>query len=281
MVACARAVTLAGLVPVFVDVLPGSMNLDPVCVGQTLRHLGSGEVRALLVVHTYGRQANLAALHQLAAEYSLCVVEDLAEAHGIRPHPDSAAACWSFYRNKIVAGEEGGAVYFPLESVARIARSLKTLGMGPVNNYCHIPRGHNYRLAECLADIIRSRLRNWRQLVQCRRQVETWFNEAFTGAGLVACVNQTPREAVWVYDFQVPPEAQRAVIEKLTVNGFEPRYGFVPMTSQTEYFQTPGCNPVAHTLARRVVYLPVHPLHTRPGHCQRAAACVQATLANL
>jgi perosamine synthetase len=97
MVACARAVHLAGLVPQFVD-CKDDLNMD-------VRQIDSTQLRstaAFMAVHLYGRCA-----FKMFGFNNLRVVEDMAEAHGVRPHAETDAACWSFYRNKIVAGEEG------------------------------------------------------------------------------------------------------------------------------------------------------------------------------
>ena len=65
----------------------------------------------VLTVHLYGRKAPTDFGERIH------VVEDLAEAHGIAPNPNSDAACWSFYKNKVIAGEEG-AVYLEFSTPA-------------------------------------------------------------------------------------------------------------------------------------------------------------------
>ena len=138
MVAVARAVVLAGHTPVFVDCHPDTLLTDndrwPLMVDAT-------KYRATMVVHNYGREAY--------RPYDTMIIEDLAEAHGIVPDLRSVA-CWSFYKNKIVAGQEGGAVAFPKRKQADLARQLRCIGFTPEHDYTHIPRGHNYRLADSL-----------------------------------------------------------------------------------------------------------------------------------
>src|SRR5262249_3891926 len=149
MIACARAVTLAGLKPVFVD-CDSSLLVDLDCVESFYANrLPYVPTPVVIAVHIYGRRVDMDKLHA-SVEGAAWVVEDLAEAHGIRPHPDTKAACWSFYKNKLVAGEEGGAVWFEDTERAEKARMLRCQGFTESHDFYHIPRGHNYRLANCL-----------------------------------------------------------------------------------------------------------------------------------
>lgn len=258
MVACPRAVTLAGLVPVFVDCDKKLLLLDPIEVGRL-----SCEAEGLLVVHVYGRRFDLEqAVRDSGAGVggwnNLYVVEDLAEAHGIRPHSATDAACWSFYKNKIVAGEEGGAVWFRDLAHAALARQLRTLGFTEAHDYIHVPRGHNYRLSNAHARIVLESLRNAGHNILARRRIEQWYD--------AACPNEwrmPPRDVVWVYDVHIPGldrERMGRVVRRLNEVGIAARHGFLPMSAQNEFR---GCRVVgsgnARKAAEEVFYLPVQP----------------------
>ena len=111
MVACARAVTLAGFTPHFVD-CNEKLLIDPNEVAKYIeeymdlfpQRYSLNPVSAIICTHIYGRACDMGAIDDIAAKYELKVIEDLAEAHGISPHPNTDAACWSFYKNKIIAG---------------------------------------------------------------------------------------------------------------------------------------------------------------------------------
>ena len=114
MVACARAVTLAGTKPVFVD-CDERLMMDVTLVESCVREKLGEEIYAggdlvgwkglatapwvIMPVHVYGRQCDMDALARVACKYDLVIVEDLAEAHSVRPHPSTDAACWSFFKN--------------------------------------------------------------------------------------------------------------------------------------------------------------------------------------
>ena len=148
MIACARAVSLAGHEPVFVDCDEHGL-IDPVEVERAITE----DTAAILVVHLYGRIADRDTLGAIARTHGLEIIEDLAEAHGIEPHWTTAASCWSLYANKVItSGSEGGLVHFRDPECTALARQLRCLGFTPAHDYDHLPRGHNYRLADPLAD---------------------------------------------------------------------------------------------------------------------------------
>lgn len=279
MVACARAVTLAGLVPVFID-CGKDLLIDPELISQYVDKHPSKWLKqpvAIMPVHVYGRSCNMPAIHDIAAKYDLAVIEDLAEAHGIPPHPNTDAACWSFYKNKIVAGEEGGAISFTggREPEYALAKKLRSLGFTEEHDYTHIPRGHNYRMSNSHAKIILDSTTNrWGCLQDAtanlghRREVEGWYDKFCPQEWC-----QPKRDAVWVYDLRISNllYLQRPVIEALRNVGIAARYGFKPMSTQEEY---KTCRKVggneALSASKEVIYLPVQPGITTPDKCREA-----------
>jgi len=112
--ASASAIVRAGARPVFVDVNPDTLNIDPRQVEARLRNGGMYKVRALLPVHLYGQCAHMDALQEIAGEFELPIVEDAAQAIGARWGNRSAgalgvAAAFSFYPTKNLSayGEAG------------------------------------------------------------------------------------------------------------------------------------------------------------------------------
>lgn len=274
MIACARAVTLAGLVPVFVD-CGDDLLLDPALLARALSH----ETRAIMAVHVYGRRCDMDAIAELAGTAGLAVVEDLAEAHGVAPHPATDAACWSFFRNKIVAGEEGGAVAFRDAHHAHLARQLRCLGFTDAHDYQHTPRGHNYRLSNAHARLVLESLAVADANVFRRRQVEAayerWCPREWRMPG---------RDAVWVYDVRVPgmtrPQ-QDSAVAALKSAGVQARHGFKPMSEQEEYRE---CRKIggenAAQLSREVLYLPVVPGSTTEAMARHAFSVLRDSLAD-
>jgi perosamine synthetase len=257
MVACARAVTLAGLTPVFVD-CGDDLLMNPGLIDRAI----SARTKIIMAVHLFGRRCDMGALRSRADKYGLDVVEDLAEAHGIHPHEDTAAACWSFYRNKIVAGEEGGAVSFYDDYPAGLARQLRSLGFTAAHDFQHVPRGHNYRLSNAHAALILPSLMNVEANLRSRRQIEQWYDSACPSEWRmpVRCVP-------WMYDLRIrglTRARQDQIVEHLNAAGIAARRSFLPMSQQEEYrrARVVGRGRAA-TLAAEVFYLPIYPELTR------------------
>ena len=259
MIACPRAVSMAGMVPTFVDCKPDlTINEEKVaeCIERHDEDPNDSRVTAIMAVHVYGRSCDMSAITDIAGKYELWVIEDLAEAHGMPPHPLTDAACYSFYRNKIVAGEEGGAVILTNEDYSHRARMLRSLGFTADHDYTHIPRGHNYRLANTLASLIGASLAQVKTNTAKRwAQYDIWDS---------ACPNawrMAPPDQPWVYSFRVPgmwPELQTAVVRAVQGMGVEARHGFKPCRRQEEYLSAyDGFEWESDRAAREVVYLPV------------------------
>lgn len=184
------------------------------------------------------------------------IIEDLAEAHGINPHPGSFAACWSFYKNKIIHGEEGGMVAFRNKDAADLARSLRSLGFTKDHDFMHIPRGMNYRMSDVHADLIIDSLADVEDNLQYREfltgMYDTYVPENW----------RMPKRAVnWVYDVRVPgltTPVQNCIVNTLKSEGIQARHCFKPMTIQPEFSNRQPVSPNALRLSQEVIYLPIN-----------------------
>ncbi len=276
MIACARSVSLSGRMPVFADCYDHDLLIDP----ESIKARITPRTRAIMAVHNYGRRCDMKQIHDIASHYGLRVIEDLAEAHGIAPHHLTHAACWSFYRNKIVGGEEGGAVSFPNTNYAALARSLRCLGFTQAHDYRHIPRGHNYRLANSLATLILKSLGNVEANIALRfAQIES------LNAFIPTCWRLPHRLAPWVYDLRITGMSlgdQERVIHALHDEGIAARYGFYPHSLQEEYLNQENSsfsyNPHAKRAKREVIYLPISPEASLPYSPQRAVEIICSAL---
>ena len=167
----ALAVMMAGARPVFADIDPERLTLDPRAVEAAI----TPRTRALLPVHLYGQPADMRPLEALAARHSLALVEDAAQSQlataGGRPVGTfGIAAATSFYPTKnLGALGDGGAV---LTRDAQLAARLKRLrNGGQTSRYHHQEPGVNTRLDEIQAAILRARLRYLPQWTAKRRSI--------------------------------------------------------------------------------------------------------------
>lgn len=261
MIACARAVTLAGLTPRFAD-----CDDNLLVTIETLEKAVTDKTVAVMLVHVYGRRVH-PSVFDWCRDRGYYVIEDCAEFHGGKTDPLADASCWSFYRNKIVAGEEGGMIAFRRKEHAQLAKQLRSLGFTDSHSFWHVPRGHNYRLSNAHASLILESLAlaNGTNRPK-RRLIETWYNEQ-----LPKRYRMPPRECCWVYDIRVPGmnwEQQSEIVRRLNLSGVAARQSFKPMSLQSEYVSngknwmydiTKSVESNAARLSQEVMYLPIHP----------------------
>jgi perosamine synthetase len=161
-IAVANAVRYVGAQPVFADIGPETLNLDPASVAVAI----TTRTRALIAVHTFGRPAPMAALLDIARRHNLLVVEDACEALGAEiagRHVGTLAdaGIFAFYPNKQLTTGEGGMVVTGNSEVAQRIAALRNHGRyksGPGAPDCtaepadpwfeHAELGYNYRLSE-------------------------------------------------------------------------------------------------------------------------------------
>lgn len=276
MVACARAVHLAGMTPVLVDCGEDLLvDLDGL-----YRAVKTAGASAVMAVHVYGRRVDMDHV-ETASVYGpapLAVVEDMAELHGVAPHPATDAACWSFYRNKVIRGEEGGAVVFRDPAHAAKARRLRSLGFTDEHNFYHLPWGHNYRMANLLAAPILASLAGLRETLAVRRQIEAEYEVECPPA-----LRMPPRACPWVYDLRIPEMTavrQDEVVRTLREEGIEARHCFKPMSTLPEFETCPRVSGtrLCDVLAREVIYLPIEPGRTTTGEVRRAFEVIRQVL---
>ena len=252
MIAVPRAVVMAGLVPAFVD-CNDRLLLDSESLGMATVE----PYQATVCVHIYGRREDMDWIHSVTTSHH-AVIEDLAESHGINPHESTDAACWSFYKNKHIGGEEGGAVAFRDKRHADHARQLRSLGFTDKHDFHHIPRGHNYRLSNANASLILASLHLYRPNLMARRWIESCYE-----AECPVPWRMPRRDAPWVYDIRIPGltgDRQDAIVAALNAAGIAARHAFKPMSEQLEF---KACRVVgngnAARLAREIIYLPLTP----------------------
>ena len=167
----ALAIMMAGARPVFADVDPVRLTLDP---DQVARVIGP-RTRAILPVHLYGQAADMAAIEQVASRHKLAIVEDCCQAHlataeGRPVGTIGAAGAFSFYPTKnLGALGDGGAVVTSDPALAARIKRLRNGGQS--DRYHHQDAGVNSRLDEIQAAVLRARLPRLAGWTERRREL--------------------------------------------------------------------------------------------------------------
>ncbi|MBA3269804.1 MAG: DegT/DnrJ/EryC1/StrS family aminotransferase, partial [Acidobacteria bacterium] len=154
----ALAIMMAGARPVFADIDPERLTIDPDAVAAAV----TTRTRAILPVHLYGQAADMAAIERIAARHALAIVEDACQAHlatsdGRPVGTIGVAGAFSFYPTKnLGAFGDGGAVITQDRTLADRIKRLRNGGQ--TSRYHHQEAGANSRLDEIQAAILRARL---------------------------------------------------------------------------------------------------------------------------
>jgi dTDP-4-amino-4,6-dideoxygalactose transaminase len=243
--ASASSIVRAGATPVFVDVDPGTLNLDAALVGQLLQDNRVENVRAILPVHLYGQCADVDRLQPIADEFHLAVIEDAAQAIGAawrdrRAGSIGVAAAFSFYPTKnLSAYGEAGLVTTNNPEMAAHMRRLRNHGSS--RRYVHEEVGYNSRLDAMQAAILHVKLKYVGGWNQARRQRATLYDRLFAEAGFAE------PGRVETQSHSAKPASKRVSVSHSTINNQQ------STISASSPLQLPQTSPHAHHVFHQYV----------------------------
>ena len=269
----ALAIVMAGATPVFADVDPVRLTIDP----NDAAALIGPRTRALLPVHLYGQPADMSALTALAARHHVAIVEDCCQAHlatagGQAVGTFGIAAAFSFYPTKNLGalGDGGAVLTGNRELASRIARLRNG---GQTDRYHHAELGVNSRLDELQAAVLRARLAKLPAATAARRALARRYREALATDGVAV---PPELDAGHVYHlFPVLCRDRTALQSRLAADGIETLIHYpIPLPRQPAFaaFRRAPC-PHAADVCERVLSLPLHPRMT-PSDVARVAGAV-------
>ena len=265
-VASANAIRLVGGRPVFADVDPETLTIDPQQVAAICRR--RDDVVGILPVHLYGCPARMPELSAIAERHDCFVLEDACQAHGATVEGTTVgafgdAACFSFYPTKNMTTGEGGMITTDRSDVAERAGSFVNHGRKAADGgYEHARLGHNHRMTAIAAAIGRSQLERLPAFTAARREIAQYYDEAFADLPI-----ETP----------TVPDGYRHVYHQYTIRTDDRDdlrwhlddqgvasgiYYPTPIHRQPAYesvHTAAGTFPVSERAAERVLSLPVHP----------------------
>lgn len=178
-----ESVVHAGGVPVLIDIDPRTYCMDPERIDAAI----TDKTAAILPVHIYGQPADMDPILRIAAGRGLKVIEDAAQAHGARYNGRTAghladAAAFSFYFTKNL-GAFGEAGFVTAADRAVFDRLKLLRHHGHASKYEHVLIGHNCRIDELQAAVLRAKLPDLDANNARRRQIAQTYNDAFAGLG--------------------------------------------------------------------------------------------------
>jgi dTDP-3-amino-3,4,6-trideoxy-alpha-D-glucose transaminase len=256
----ALAILMAGARPVFVDVDPVRLTIDPDRIAAAV----GPRTRAIVPVHLYGHPADMTAIERVAARHNLALVEDCCQAHlatcdGRPVGTIGVAGAFSFYPTKnLGALGDGGAI---VTSDRALADRLKRLrNGGQIDRYHHEDAGVNSRLDELQAAVLRARLLRLPAWTSRRRELAAHYRQRLVDCGGVEPLATVDPGSVY-HLFVVRTRARRDVQVHLAARGVETLIHYpVPITRQPAMAGVdPADCPIAARACDEVLSLPFHP----------------------
>jgi perosamine synthetase len=264
-VASVNTIVQAGAIPVFVDSLDDTWNMNPADVLLKI----TKKTKAVIAVHLYGLPCDMDDLLEICREHNLYLIEDAAEAFGTYYKGQHVGtfgdiATFSFYGNKTITTGEGGMVVTNNKAFFDKAYHLKTQGVSPTKTYWHDCIAYNYRMTNICAAIGLAQLENANLIIEKKRKVAEWYREGLKNLPLKTH-DELPdtKHSFWMCSIVVNDAAQRNPLrDHLKAAGIETRPLFYPAHTLPHY-STNQSFPIAESLGARGINLPSYPELTR------------------
>ena len=267
-VATAHSLLWNGIKPVFVDVDPRTLNLDPERIEAAI----TPHTTAIMPVHCYGHPCDMEAIQKIADNYNRRVVYDAAHAFGVQDvggsilrHGDLSVL--SFHATKVFNTFEGGAIICPDAKTKLRIDQLKNFGF--VDETTVVAPGINGKMSEINAAFGLVQLKHIDRALAERRQIDEAYRARLSGITGIECLPDAG-EKIANYSYfpmLVKPEyplCRDALYQKLKDHGIHGRRYFYPLISDFPMYRgLPSANqrnlPVATEVAGKVLCLPIYP----------------------
>ena len=267
-VATSHALHWHGNTPVFVDVEPETLNLDPDKIEAAI----TPRTTAIMPVHCYGNPCDVDAIQKIADSYNLKVIYDAAHAFGVQCHCGSVLShgdlsVLSFHATKVFNTFEGGAIICPDAETKQRIDHLKNFGF--VDETTVVAPGINAKMSEINAAFGLLQLKHMPQVMQRRAAIDARYREALADVKGIHCLPQGRQTVANHSYFPILVKSDylmsRDVLhQKLKDQGIHARRYFHPLISDFPIYRgLPSAGrdrlSVAAQAAEQVLCLPIYP----------------------
>jgi dTDP-4-amino-4,6-dideoxygalactose transaminase len=270
-VATAHSLLWNGIRPMFADIDPDTLNLDPTKIEAAI----TPHTTAIMPVHCYGRPCDVDAIRAIADNYNLRVIYDAAHAFGVRDAGGSVLrhgdlSVLSFHATKVFNTFEGGAIVCPDAKTKERIDHLKNFGF--VDELTVVAPGINGKMSEFNAALGLAQLGHVEAAIGRRGEIDRRYRELLHDVKGIRCLSHadgcTPNHSYFPVLVEAGyPLGRDALYERLRQHQIFPRRYFYPLISDMPMYRGlpsahPDNLPVAAGVARRILCLPIYPALT-------------------
>ena len=267
-VATSHSLLWNGIKPVFVDIDPNTLNLDPSKIEKAI----TPQTTAIMPVHCYGHPCDVEAISKIADKHHLKVIYDAAHAFGVKDAGGSILrhgdlSMLSFHATKVFNTFEGGAIVCPDAQTKLRIDQLKNFGF--VDEVTVVAAGINGKMSELNAAIGLLQLKSLDDMIQKRKAIDARYREALAGVKGIYCLGDAGEKVANYSYFPILvgdeyPIDREALYQKLKNHGVYARRYFYPLISDFPmYSHLPSALkenlPIATEVANKVLCLPIYP----------------------
>jgi dTDP-4-amino-4,6-dideoxygalactose transaminase len=267
-VATAHSLLWNGIKPVFADVHPDTLNIDP----QKIEAAITPQTTAIMPVHCYGHPCDVEAIQKIADNYNLRVIYDAAHAFGVQDDGGSILrhgdlSVLSFHATKVFNTFEGGAIVCPDAKTKQRIDHLKNFGF--VDETTVVAPGINGKMSEINAAFGMLQLKHVDLALARRKSIDAVYREALKDVPGIRCVRDTGEQVANHSYFPILvegdyPISRDALYQKLRNNNIYARRYFYPLISEFPMYRGMSSShrdnlPVASNAAQKVLCLPIYP----------------------
>lgn len=267
-VATAHSLLWNGIKPVFVDIDPETLNLDPSKIEAAI----TPQTTAIMPVHCYGHPCDVDAIQRIADTYGLRVIYDAAHAFGVRTNNKSVLnygdlSVLSFHATKVFNTFEGGAIISPDAKTKQRIDHLKNFGF--VDEVTVVAPGINGKMSEVNAAFGLLQLKGIDLALARRKEIDAMYRTMLSEIDGIDCLHGVKEDVANFAYFPILvrpgyPLSRDALFQKLRDNNIYARRYFFPLITEFPMYRglpsavRPNL-PIAHMAASEIICLPIYP----------------------
>ena len=232
----ASAVEMTGATPIFCDIDPATLQVRAEHFAARL----TARTKAIMPVHIYGMTCDMSPIMELARQQGLLVIEDAAQAIGVRYNNQHAGTfgdvgTFSFFADKTITTGEGGLVVTNNERFADNLLYLRNQGRIDRGSFIHPRMGYNFRLTDLQAAIGLAQLAKLNEITRIKHELLAHYHAHLDNLPQVRFINVTPKSTYIPFRAAIYAERAPELIQYMEAHNIQTRTFFYPLHRQPAF----------------------------------------------